>query len=373
MPKSIGAFAIFGSVKTVLNLETQKGLSGLGIITGWIIRFGIIELFSAFFILLNLLTFFLYVIDKHKAVKNQRRISESSLLFFTLAFGGIGAFFSMRFVRHKTRHTKFKIVTAIGFIVALIPVVHIIHGLTFDKMIRYTEIEFLSENWPCELDGYRIAFMTDKHTTPHETIKKAVDELNKRNLDLLLLGGDFSMRGDHYQGTLQEIAQTVTTDGIFGVEGNHDDYKRLFAAMEQEGIVPLNNTGIRIREGFYLAGVHDMWNRNPDIPAAVAGADADDFVLLVTHNPDVVMVQSTIGIDLILAGHTHNGQITFFGLPFYLVRGSITNYGKRFGYGFSDSKDGVPVFTSVGVGDYYNIPRIFARPEVVIITMRNVK
>ena len=200
---------------------------------------------------------------------------------------------------------------------------------------------------------------------------KAVAELNGRSVDLLLLGGDFPMRGDHYQGSIREIAQAVTTDGIFGVEGNHDDYKRLFAAKEQHGITPLDNSGIPVREGFYLAGVHDMWNRNPNVETAILNAGTDDFVLLVSHNPDVSMVQSTAGVDLIFSGHTHNGQITFFGIPLYLLRRSISSYGMRFSQGFAESKDGVPVFTSNGIGDYYTIPRIFSRPEVVIFTMRS--
>jgi len=340
-------------------------------ITGWIIRFGILELFSIFFISANLLTFFLYVIDKRKAVKNKWRISENTLVFFTLAFGGIGAFFGMLFARHKTKHMKFRIATLLGLIIALIPVVHIAHGFILDKVVRYVEIEFRSEKWPSELDGYRIAFMTDMHTTSHEVMEKVAVELSKRNIDLLLLGGDFSMHGEHYQGTVREIAQTATTDGIFGVEGNHDDYRRLFAVKEQYGITPLDNTGFQIREGFYLAGVHDMWNRNPDVEAAISNANINDFVLLVSHNPDVSMVQPTTGVDLILSGHTHGGQITFFGIPLYLLRGSITSYGMRFGHGFAVSKDGVPVFTSSGIGDFYTVPRIFARPEVVIITMRS--
>ena len=120
-----------------------------------------------------------------------------------------------------------------------------------------------------------------------------------------------------------------------------------------------------------MAGVHDLWNRNPDVKAAVAGADADDFILLLSHNPDVSMLQSTTGVDLILSGHTHGGQITFFGIPLYLLRGSITNYGMRFANGFAESRDGVPVYTSNGVGEYYTVPRVFARPEAVIFTMRN--
>ena len=341
------------------------------IITGWIIRFGILELFSVFFILMNLIAFFLYVIDKRKAEKSKWRISENTLMFFTLVFGGIGAVLGMCLARHKTKKIKFRIAMSFGLIIALIPAVHIAHGLTLDKMIHYTEIEFRSETWPSDLDGYRIAFITDMHTIRHENMKKVITELNKRNLDLLLLGGDFSMGGEHYQGTVKEIAQTITTDGIFGAEGNHDDYKRVFAVMEQYGINPLDNNGFWVREGFYIAGVHDMWNRNPDIEMAITNADKDDFVLLISHNPDVSMVQSTVGVDLILSGHTHNGQITLFGIPLYLLRGSITSYGMRFANGFSVSPDGVPVYTSNGIGDYYTVPRIFARPEVVIFTMRS--
>ena len=334
-----------------------------------ILRFGIIELFLVFFIGINIFTFFLYTTDKRKAVKGRWRISERTLIFFTIACGGIGALLGMCAARHKTQVGKFRLAVIVGLIIAIIPVIHIVHSITLDRAVRYIEIEFRSENWPAELDGYRIAFITDKHVLPDEEMRAVAAELNERNIDLLILGGDFSMGNSHYQGTVREIAQISTTDGIFGVDGNHDDYRRLFAAKERYGITPLNNDGMRIRAGFYLAGVHDMWRRNPNIETAVANAAPGDFILLVSHNPDVSMSQPTAGIDLILAGHTHNGQITFFGFPMYLLRGSITDYGTRFAHGFAYSADGVPVFVSSGIGVYYSIPRIFARPEVVIFTM----
>jgi len=329
----------------------------------WILRFGLIELFSMFFLLVNLLTFTLYLTTNHRHVNNK------ILFFFTLACGGIGAILGMCFSRDKRKSKPFKRITALGLIIALIPVIHIAHALTLDRTIRYVEIEFRSEHWPTELNGYRIAFMTDMHTIPDEGMQTVAHKLNGRNLDLLLLGGDFSMHYAHYQGTIREIAQINATDGIFGVEGNHDNYSRLFAAKEQHGITPLDNTGTHIREGFYLAGTHDMWNRSPNITEAITGAQADDFILLLSHNPDVTMVQSTTDIHLILSGHTHGGQITFFGFPMYLLRGSITDYGTRFAYGFANSADGTPLFISRGIGPYYITPRIFARPEVVIFTM----
>jgi len=334
-----------------------------------IFRFDIIEVFLIFFVFVNILTFVLYIVDKRKAKKGKWRIKESTLLFFTLACGGIGAFFGMRVAKHKIKNKKFRVTVLLGLIIAVIPLVHIGHSLTLDRIIRYAEIDFYSKNWNKELDGYRIAFMTDMHVITDEAMREVIVELNKRNIDLLLLGGDFSTRDSHYQGTIREIAQAQTTDGIFGVEGNHDNYVRLFAAKERYGISPLDNSGIHIRDGFYLAGVQDKWNRNPDIIKATEGANENDFVLLISHNPDVTMEQPTNGVDLILSGHTHGGQITFFGFPMYLLRNHITNYNTRFAHGFSYSADGASVFTSRGVGVYYSVPRIFARPEVVIFTM----
>jgi len=328
-----------------------------------IFRTGLIELFLTFFILANVTTFLLYAID------TRHRINKRLLLLFTIACGGIGAYLGMLFARHKTGKKVARFTSLIGLIIAFIPMIHIIHGLTLDRIIHYVEIEFHCENWPVELSGYRIAFMTDFHIITDEQVSRVVSELNERNIDLVLLGGDFSMGNAHYQGTIREIAQINATDGIFGVEGNHDDYRRLFYAKERYGIMPLDNSGIHIRQGFYLAGIHDMWNRSPNINEAIESAYDEDFVLLLSHNPDVSMRQSTTGVDLILSGHTHGGQITFFGFPMYLLRGSITHYGTRFGYGFASSADGTPVFISRGIGIYYDIPRIFSRPEVVIFTM----
>jgi len=292
-----------------------------------------------------------------------------ALIFFTLACGGIGTLLAACLDKHKTISKKLRPVVVAGMIITVLPMIHIAHGLTLDKNIRFVEVEFHCYNWPAALDGYRIAFMTDMHVIADETMKAVAATLNEKNIDILLLGGDFAMRDSHYQGTIREISQIQTSDGILGVEGNHDDYIRLFNAKLQYGITPLDNSGIRIHEGFYLAGVQDKWNRNPNISQAIAGAYPGDFVLLVSHNPDVAMVQPTMGVDLILSGHTHAGQITFFGFAMYLLRGSITDYGTRFSRGFAYSADGTAVFTSSGIGVYYTIPRIFARPEVVIFTM----
>jgi len=258
------------------------------------------------------------------------------------------------------------VVFTIGVIIALI---HIVHMLTLDRIVQYKEVVFYSENWPRELDGYRIGFMSDTHRLHENQLQDIVTELNARNLDLLLLGGDYGLRQQYLQDTLAAFAQIETTDGIFGVEGNHDIYFPLNDIMSKVGIGFLDNTGLHIRDGFFLAGAADFWFRTPCIATATADAKYDNFVLLLTHNPDVTMQQDTTGVDLILAGHTHGGQITFFGWAFYLYRGSITSYGLRFAYGWARSRDDVPVYVTRGIGRY-SVPRVFARPQAIVFTIR---
>ena len=259
-----------------------------------------------------------------------------------------------------------QVLAIIGFMIA---VVHAIHAFTLDGTIEYTEVSFTSPRVPPELDGYLIAFIVDTHRISQERLLGMVEELNQRQPDLVLLGGDFASISE-MQWAIEMLSSIQTTDGIFGVEGNHDSYLHLFAAMRHFGITPLSNSGYLVRENFFVAGVEDLWNRESCVNTAIANATANDFVLLVSHNPDVAMQQDTTGVDLILSGHIHGGQITLFGLwaPYLTLGGnSITNYGHRFRQGFAKSYDDVPVYVSRGVGEY--LPRVFSRPEVAMVRL----
>ena len=70
-----------------------------------------------YIIITNIITFILYCIDKIKAIKNKRRISEKTLCFFTLISPPIGALLGMYIAHHKTRKIKFHIVLIISLII----------------------------------------------------------------------------------------------------------------------------------------------------------------------------------------------------------------------------------------------------------------
>ena len=271
-------------------------------------------------------------------------------------------------VGRKGRGKIIALILLLGLVTVVL--IHIVHALTLDRMLEYKEISFYSPRVTAEMNGYKMAFVSDIHNMDEAGLREIVEELNTRGIDLLILGGDYPSDKEALRQAMEILSQVHTTEGIFGVEGNHDRRSSLFAVMEEYNITPLSNNGFYVHDNLYLCGVVDLWSGGADISHATESARPENFVLFISHNPDITMMQATDGIDLILSGHTHGGQITFFG--FFapaLLPDTITDYGHRFISGWSESRDGIPVYISNGVGTFPNVPRVFARPQVVLVTL----
>ena len=180
---------------------------------------------------------------------------------------------------------------SLGIIIVIIIVIHLISALTYDRRIQYLETSYQSPRIPKELDGYVIALVSDTHELSPDKLQRIVAKMNARQINLLLLGGDYAHNGGFWQ-TMEILSQTKTTDGIYGVDGNHDNAAEVFEAMRRYGIVQLDNAGLYLKPGFYLAGTADLWKRQADVVQAVKAAGQTDFVLLLSHNPDIAMRQN---------------------------------------------------------------------------------
>jgi len=123
--------------------------------------------------------------------------------------------------------------------------------------------------------------------------------------------------------------------------GNHDVWEGVEIAREglvAAGFVLLENENVAIPTpggaSMYFAGVDDLYTGAPDVQAAARGIDPSEFAVIVSHNPDVFATQleGTAAVwDLALAGHTHSGQLTFFGHWAPLVPSAT---GQRFRVGW---------------------------------------
>ena len=243
------------------------------------------------------------------------------------------------------------------------------------RRFRIHDVPLAVPGWPASLDGLRVAVVGDLHAgSPWvdlervETVVKAVVEAKP---DLILLLGD--LMADVPFGTSVEphqlagaLAGLLRADvPVVGVLGNHDWYAggwRVRAALEEVGLPVLEESAVPVLDGRpWIAGVGDLWERAPSVAQALAHVPADAPVLLLTHNPDVV-VDVPEHVQLVLAGHTHGGQVTAFGRPFHRISKLTANRWRRGWY--ADER----LYVTSGVGTSY-IPLRTVVPEVPILVL----
>jgi len=177
---------------------------------------------------------------------------------------------------------------------------------------------------PRALDGLRIVQLSDIHHSPftsRQQIERAVETVNKLEPDIIALTGDYVSHEREYAAPCAEMMGRLRARcGVFAVLGNHDhwvDAALITDLFRAEGITVLVNEGMRFEHperagaSFWLAGVDDTMVGMEDLPLALAGSSADEMKLLLAHNPLVLRRAAREGVDLVLSGHTHGGQVTW--------------------------------------------------------------
>jgi predicted MPP superfamily phosphohydrolase len=173
---------------------------------------------------------------------------------------------------------------------------------------------------PRELDGLRIVQLSDIHHSPftsREQIERAVATANKLQPDIVALTGDYISKERKYAAPCAELLGRLRArHGVYAVLGNHDhwtDAALITDLFRAEGITMLVNQGMRFEKNgaaFWLAGVDDTMVGLEDLPLALAGSSDDELKLLLAHNPIILRRAARAGVDLVLSGHTHGGQVS---------------------------------------------------------------
>lgn len=232
-------------------------------------------------------------------------------------------------------------------------------------------------DWPVGARPIRVALITDPHLQgpdmPPARIARIAAQVAARKPDLILLAGDFV--GDRALGTRTysdaEIAAALrhfrAPLGTFAVLGNHDHWRdgpSMRRALEAVGIPVLENRAIRVGP-LTLAGVGDPHTGHADIPTlSRAAAKLPGPVLLFAHSPDVVP-RLPPRFGLVLAGHTHCGQIV---LPLIGAITSASNYGERYRCGIIREASRITV-VGAGLGASVLPLRYGAPPDWWLLTL----
>lgn len=206
--------------------------------------------------------------------------------------------------------------------------------------------------------------------------KSLIAEVNALKPDLLFITGDFF--SDQFKSELTEevtaLAELIhnfkATTGIFGVVGNYDGPLGKPAVMKifrDAGIDMLLNENRTVvlpnQKILYLAGFYDTWNKRARMKTFNGIPQGVPFVVL-SHDPDNLREAMGVGANLVLAGHTHGGQIR---IPFLTERSKSANK-SAFISGLYDTGK-TKLYVNRGIGTTRVPVRFFCRPEITVFNI----
>ncbi|MBO1581819.1 metallophosphoesterase [Bacillus sp. XF8] len=237
----------------------------------------------------------------------------------------------------------------------------------YSPVVRKYEIHI-----PKEVKGrktLRIAMASDMHfgkLSGMSHLKRLVHHVNEMNPDIILLPGDII---DDHPGAFikknmgQVMKQMQAPLGVYGVLGNHEYYGRAIPEFLQEmnkiDIHIMLDEVIKIEDSFYLVGRRDKTERDrQSFEELMSTVDKSLPVIAMDHQPFELKQAEASGVDLLLSGHTHRGQMA----PNHLITRRM--YELDWGY---VQKEAFHAIVSSGFGFWGPPLRIGSRSEIIQI------
>ncbi|HEY6223202.1 MAG TPA: metallophosphoesterase [Gemmatimonadales bacterium] len=238
------------------------------------------------------------------------------------------------------------------------------------------EIDIAIRGLPREFAGYRIALVTDMHrgpVVPAWWLERVADRVTALAPDLVVLGGDFvSHAKSDLQGLQPILARYGAPDGSVAVLGNHDHWvgaEAVAAVLRGAGAELLHNRHRLIRRGaaaIAVAGVDDFTHGAVRPRDALRDVPRDVPRVLISHNPDLIeYLPADLRVDLMLSGHTHNGQVH------WPIIGPLTvpsQFGRRYMHGLHQVGERW-IYVSAGVGSSAMPLRWGNPPELPVLRL----
>lgn len=241
---------------------------------------------------------------------------------------------------------------------------------TYNPVVR--SYDMTVEKGSSNLDSLHIAMAADMHfglLSGENHAERLVEEMNELNPDIILMPGD--LFDDDVQPFLdQEIDQILSNleapYGVYASLGNHDKHdgtmNELIEALENSGITVLYDETEVIQDQFSVIGRRD--HTDPDrlpLDSLITDVDFNKPVLVLEHQPYDLDIAQEAGIDLMVSGHTHRGQV----FPGSLITAAI--YENDWGH---LQKEQFHSVVTSGFGFWGPPMRIGTRSEVVSIQVQ---
>lgn len=222
------------------------------------------------------------------------------------------------------------------------------------------------------LKDVRIVFIADLHVRDKIGYRerRLVKIVNDLKPDIILLGGDYIVKEDDLEASLKILGNLQASQGVFGIRGDYEhvifNQKELAQELRRAGVIPLIDETRKIQIGdrppFYLLGVDVHRKVIDDLERMMIDVPQKAPTLLLTHQPWVVEPASGMGIDLVLGGDIHGGQM---GLTW--IRELTDDYaGLKYVSGLYQVGNTL-LYVTRGIGWTHKQIRFLCRPEVTLI------
>jgi uncharacterized protein len=233
------------------------------------------------------------------------------------------------------------------------------------------------------LRGLRIVQLSDLHIgngLEGRRLERLVEGVNALEADLVVLTGDlFDFDPRHVEAGAERLGALCARLGVYGVLGNHDGYTGMELVAEALGrlapdMVLLRRDLVRLATPapLYLAGIDDPGSRFtaqglelPELEELAARAPGDGPVILLVHRPEAFPQAARLGFPLVLAGHTHGGQLA---LPTRGGRHNLASLVTRYHRGLY-TENGSVLYVNRGIGVAGPAIRINCAREIATIEL----
>jgi len=253
--------------------------------------------------------------------------------------------------------------------------------------IETVHLELFAPRLPAAFDGYVVYQVSDLHMRQMGRRERHLKTLLAAlpPADLVAVTGDLVHTPAGIAPFLKLAESFRASDGVYAIFGNseHKNGVRPYAfsqTLAENGIIPLMNQHVLLSRGgaqIVLAGVDDPVNDKDDTAEALKNAPDDLFTLLLMHSPDSVAEAVLRGVDVVLSGHTHGGQVR---LPWYGPIYTHSMLGRRMSDGYYSRRrlrrvigirpGRTQLYVTRGIGISGLALRFLTRPELTILTLR---
>ncbi len=277
--------------------------------------------------------------------------------------------------KRKKRFLLFLKIFLCLFTIIMLNVLYTKYISTLGLIVKEKEIK--SEKIPDSFNGLKLIHVSDLHygsTIFIDEVKNLVKTINERKPDLIVFTGDlidekYKLKTSEQEKLTTELNKLDASIGKYAVSGEEDEDEFL-AILNQCNFTILDNSSDLIYEEdkstILMVGISSM-ESNQNIDNAFNNTDTtNNYTITLVHEPDTADdILEKYNTDLILSGHSHNGQIKIPYLPTIIRKNGASKYPDSY-YKVKDTK----LFVSSGIGcSDFNF-RIGARPSINFFRLR---